>query len=501
MNHCENHNEQRSDIYCRDCKRAICSMCCVTFHQTHACVVFSVLIKDIENNLEKLFQSLKSEIYTSKHNEQISFKELEIYRKTVTGTDDSTENKTIFVDLQTAEEVVKVSCGETRTKLNVLMTSVKKLQASLLSDDVRIDIDAVTQQMSSMTDEKLAGFRWLRCVDSDSGVPIRRTRKNVGEEEFEVNVTQVKCEKVTVTSSRETSIKESQVLLTADQMVCVVGMVIYEGYMVVIHGNNNKIFVYNDAGQLIQKQAATSIKKPVHMSLALYNTAHFLIISDYKETLHLVAIRKETNKKELMLKLVKTTGLDYKPAGLYVHNDGQMMVCDLTSNKLVKYNSEGVCEGHVNVTIRPDCLSSDPVGHGYVASDYTQKQVVWMDENGSVSRVLQHEVTPSICLENPRDLLNDNQGHVLLADFGGHQVLVFNQYAQCIGQLLSEKDGIHHPGRLLLDTKKDTLYVACVKDKVHIVTYKYSPLLAACDLEWPRDLTMLTLKFISQDKG
>ena len=81
-------------------------------------------------------------------------------------------------------------------------------------------------------------------------------------------------------------------------------------------------------------------------------------------------------------------------------------------------------------------------------------------------------------LRAPYDLIHDSQGHILVADYSVHQVLVFDQHGHCTGQLLSDKDGLRRPSHLLLDQSTDTLYVSC-HDPVRVMIYRYSPLLGA----------------------
>ena len=78
----------------------------------------------------------------------------------------------------------------------------------------------------------------------------------------------------------------------------------------------------------------------------------------------------------------------------------------------------------------------------------------------------------------PEDLIHDNDGHILVADYYGHQVLVFDQHGHCTGQLLSDQDGIWQPTRLFLDQQADRLYVSC-NESVRVLIYRYSSLLTA----------------------
>ena len=159
---------------------------------------------------------------------------------------------------------------------------------------------------------------------------------------------------------------------------------------------------------------------------------------------------------------------------------GQLVVCSYDTQRLYKYSSAGQCLGHIQLAsgVRPWFITSLSAGDGYVISDLSQ--ITWIREDGTPSRSVQPgaEVRPGIRMDGPLDLTHDKDGHILVADGHGHQVLVFDQRGHCTGQLLSDQDGIRKPTRLLLDQQTDKLYVSC-NWPPRVMIYCYSPLMAA----------------------
>ena len=170
--------------------------------------------------------------------------------------------------------------------------------------------------------------------------------------------------------------------------------------------------------------------------------------------------------------------LEYTPFGMCVTTIGQVVVCDPQNDRLYKYNGDGECLGHIQLgsVVRPWYITQSMASGDYIISCFCQ--ITWIREDGTTSRRVQGAVSPGLQLNILEDLILDSDGHVLVADAAGHQVLVFDQHGHCTGQLLSDQDGIRKPARLLLDQQTDTLYVAC-RYPTSVRIYCYSTLLAA----------------------
>ena len=260
------------------------------------------------------------------------------------------------------------------------------------------------------------------------------------------------------------------------------GLVVYRGHVVVTHSKDDTLYVYRTGRSPIRKYQVTGLVDPYHMVGVIDTDNAYLVISDINHILHWVTILVEGT--EVILGPCRTIKLDYMPYGMCVTSIGQVMVCGPDTDRLYKYSSDGQALAHmekcgyiqVSSPLEPGYITPMSSGDGYVISDY--RHLSWIRDDGTMSHRVLPEVSAGNHMHGPCELINDGGDHLLVADYRGHQVLVFDQHGHCTGQLLSDQDGIWGPSHLLLDQKTDTLYVACHKE-TRVMIYRYSPLLSA----------------------
>ena len=245
----------------------------------------------------------------------------------------------------------------------------------------------------------------------------------------------------------------------------ITGLVLHRGHLVVTLCDEI-LHVYEAASLQPSEFWVPDLKDPRYMVALTDYKNHYIVISDSGNLmLHwLNALVVDGKIKPI---LVRTTHLSYVPYGMCVTNSGQLVVCSYHTNRLYKYNSSGQCLGHIQLSeqVRPRFITSLSSGEGYAISDHSQ--VMLVTEDGAVSPLWRLR---------PRDLIQDDEGRILVADDEDHQVVMFDRRGHCTGQLLSHEDGIRWPTHLFLDQQTDTLYVSCDYPG-RVMIYKYSSLL------------------------
>ena len=285
------------------------------------------------------------------------------------------------------------------------------------------------------------------------------------------------------------TVSQSRGLEMDDRKYSVSGLVMFEEHLVVTHAKNYSIYLYNAAGQLTSTHPVSGLGDPQYMLLMTDASRSVLVISDFSRKLHWLSVCVEGG--QVKLKSHRTTQLTYGPVGMCVVSSGHLMVCGPVVHRLFRFSSQGEEQGHVQLSsqIRPCYVTS--CNDMYIISDDINNQVVWVKLDGTLIHTVQGRVgqgaaaSPPVQgrlgqLCTPRDLTQDRNGRVLVADYVGHQVMVFDQHGQYTGQLLGVQDGIYQPGQLLLDEQNDKLYVGCM-GPVRVMIYDYSPLITVCN--------------------
>ena len=280
-----------------------------------------------------------------------------------------------------------------------------------------------------------------------------------------------------------------QHLVTYEKSSAVCGLVALKGHLVVVHYNNDIIYVYHESGDLRYKHPVRDLINPRHM---VNWNSDGVVISDWQKQ-RLTWVHMCADRGIVTMETMATKRLRYKPVGLYVgiKPTGNMIVCAPEENSLYIYTtvtqdvhpSPGVKHIHEKdimlkgkIQLPPDVKPYHVTLHqaGFIVTDYDDRQMVWINEDGSL---MHHIVSPSSLLRQPRGLAADNEGNILVTDHDEHRVLMFDRQGGYTGQLLSKQDGIYLPNRLWLDQISDTLYVTSA-EPVRVMSYTYSTLLS-----------------------
>ena len=229
------------------------------------------------------------------------------------------------------------------------------------------------------------------------------------------------------------------------------------------------LYVYSSSGELIQKHIVNGMKGSVNVRVMTHSTGDKLVISS-KTTLCLYYIPVQSIGDTCTLGTTHSKQLNYKPYGLCVNNQNNLVIADLSNVSLHVYNSSGdeITTIKLPSGVTPRYLSPDP-SDGYIITG--NKQVVWIDGQGAQQR--RHEGTAcGITLSAPRGVVRDSKNRYLVADRDNNQLLLFSKGG---GEVI--KDKITKPYSLYLDQEQGKLYVG-TWDSGQVVVYDYEKLLA-----------------------
>ena len=167
--------------------------------------------------------------------------------------------------------------------------------------------------------------------------------------------------------SREPEVRQAQILKMEDK-TGVTGLVLHRGNLVVTHDYDNNLYVCPEGRPPACKHQIPGLVDPCHM-LGVTD-ADYLVISDSEGFLHWVTVLVEGTV--FKPGKVRTTKLNYTPAGMCVTSTGQVVIC--SPDQLYKYNSYGHCLGHIQLSsvMMPWFITSPSPSDGYVISDGLQ---------------------------------------------------------------------------------------------------------------------------------
>ena len=262
---------------------------------------------------------------------------------------------------------------------------------------------------------------------------------------------------------------------TADQKQVVAGMVIIKGRLVVAHGANDNLYVYQISNNTVMETLKVEgVTCPQHIVKLPHRDT--LLISDQANILFWVSLSIKRNGPSTA-QIRKTVNLNYTPFGMCVTEDSKIIICDQQRGRLCKYNTVGEYEGLIQLpeNVQPHHIISHKINNRYSFTDYHNRQLVLAENDGAILlRIESSEQRGRPCC-----ITQDKRGHVLVTDIENHKVLVFDHDGLFKCKLLDQKNGLHRPRCLLLDQDKDKLYVSCEKP-VRVVVYEYTLLLDEC---------------------
>ena len=510
QNLCSLHAGESNNLYCLVCYQAMCSTCHVTTHKDHEYADIIQYRKQLRKSIDNCMKSVEDEKQCTTQNKKNSEGDINGFRVLIRqsfacktseeGPNESQEKHNSLQDeLKDAENVLVTIYTDLTKKQKYISNNLGKLLNSMNGDQDKIDLRHIYRQLQNLIDDELPAFRWIKCnypKKIDIVKNLQNTEGDIGKQvEHDTHDKIIaRYDIVSEKSTRDQSVQNVISLKTEETLWSVAGFVLYDDYIVTVHTNITVIYVYKQDGSIVHKLSVPGMVYPRHLLMFLKSDKAQLLVTDWNEKkIHKILIYKE--KGILILKPDSFIQLDYEPVNIYMTTIGKLLVCAPLRHRIYKYSNVSTfhVEGFIDVPsqLMPSQVISDPKGNGYVVTDTTNKKIFWIDDYGNVQRTLQDDVSLNVKLGEPRSLIKDNDGYVLITDHNNHQILVFDQQNDYIGVLLREKDGIHKPGRLWLNHHTNRLYIAC-NVPVRVMVYDYIALIRTCVSIWPRLLTNVT---------
>ena len=471
---CHRHNHQVLDLYCRTCNIPICTTCCQVNHRDHDCIEIDKQAEVCKIKLEQICTDTDGLISQVKH----AMDKTECQsQQAETDIDNVCDNvKTTFKkmheELDAEEEKLLTELQEARRRMKKTvdviadcqmlslscLQSLKSCQIKLGAKDSPYDYVTVTESIQKDVinhSQELPGFLWSSDI----------IRKAITGELVQPRVEIKESELVNKKQEQE----EVGRIRLHNQDDGVIGMVVYNECVYVVHNPGLVVYCYKPDGSLGEKyehegEAETCIQG---MCLMMHDDLAMLVVSDWSNKA-LVWIRI---KDDFTMDHHHTQQVGYLPRGSY-NDRGHLMVSD--DHKIHRYTGDGQ---PLDVITLPDDV--DPrwvTRHGdsdqFVVTDWKNHQVAVIDGEGRVKTIYENDIH-GVELDEPYDITTDKQGRILIVDVTQEHVLLMSRKREEVKQLLQgQVEGLTC---VCLDKESHKMYVpGCdMDDEDFVFIYDY----------------------------
>ena len=321
---------------------------------------------------------------------------------------------------------------------------------------------------------KQCEFLCEQCYDDHINYRITRSHHVITASEGETFCSMAKQVEVTcsVASDKQVEVKEVSRIRVHDQdKMNVRGLVVYHQRVYVVHYSRLTMYCYTADGSLshtYEHEGGADIRV-TGMSLMMDGDTAMLVVSDLVNRA-LVFIRIID---DVTMEHHHTQQLHYCPFGSY-HETGHLMVCDPLNHKIHCYRDDGQTLAVINLpwNVKPMWVTRYRDGDQYVVSDWTNKQVLVIDNNGQVKTHYKGDIH-SVKLGIPQDVITDPHRGVLIADSGKNQVLLLRRTGDVV-KILDEH--VRSPLSMYLDTVTHRLYISGTvqRNEEHVFVFNYT---------------------------
>ena len=236
---------------------------------------------------------------------------------------------------------------------------------------------------------------------------------------------------------------------------CVTGVVLYHKHVFVVHGDHDKLYVYDERGKfkrsvLIHSWILWKMSNPVAMCLVQgERDTRSLVISDQSGKC-LWWLTTEKQAGDVKLGQPQQHKLDYQPRGVSVDRSGQVVVVDEINSCVYVYSHPGQHTRLLRLShdMRPFHVLTDQSG-GYVVKHGCPCQLSWINRAGHVTcwYTDQPAIFPRHIVEYGTDLL--------VSDLENHCVHIVTREGRHDGHLITDID----PTCVFLDPAGRRLWV------------------------------------------
>ena len=150
---------------------------------------------------------------------------------------------------------------------------------------------------------------------------------------------------------------------------CVYGVCHYNNTIFTAKGNDSSLYMYSSTGVLNKTHVIHEMNYPYDLTLITHDDGDKLIITDFNtKCLHQVPVKTVGDKCELGT--TQSQKLNYKPCGVCVNNQNNLVVADQNGQCLHIYNNsrQNISTVRLPSGVSPWYLSTTPFG-GYIIID------------------------------------------------------------------------------------------------------------------------------------
>jgi len=181
---CEKHPDKYPDIYCFDCKKPICTMCCINVHNNHKCSDVNEIAgefrEQMTSDVDKIVIGLDTcrEMLTKIETEKSDF--IQQVAKAELEVDEKAEQLKQLIDVQ-KEKLMNELSSIKQKRMGEIESARAEIEKRLLSmESYREDVDEVRQKGTACDIARTAGDLHDRADELLNFDVIERTLHDVG---------------------------------------------------------------------------------------------------------------------------------------------------------------------------------------------------------------------------------------------------------------------------------------------------------------------------------
>ena len=492
---CPKHTSKLLDIFCKDCNSMICSGC-LSEHEGHKCCGLEEKMDDFSGQLDHVLaqtdqclkvihkaikvtqeQTVKVKADVTKLKQQTSA----AYRAIQQHVEEQEQRHLTSIDesYQQAEKVIAETLDKQET-LQAVLHSIQLYGQHLSKGsayDLATNVKSLVKRSEKEVSKSVPELRWK--VDftwSDWKVKgevdsVRMVR------EGDVNHVNVESDKqlTTVTGQSVTrgdhGVRQLNTFTTHCNII-VSGVVSYHNHIFVVHVAHDKLYIYDEQGNLKRSVQIKSNKEKMMSPEGIClvqgeRDTHSLLISDFRGQC-LWWLTTEKHIGDVKLGQPQRHKLEYTPSGASTDRSGRAVVTDHRNSLVYVYSHHGQHVKCLQLSrdVSPWLAVTDQ-SDGYVVSHGSPGQLVWVNSVGQATRSYTDQ--PAVRSEH----IVDNGTDLLVSDLHYRCIHIVTREGRHDGHLITDID----PTYVCLEPAGRCLWVAYKgkDDKRHVMEMSYTP--------------------------
>lgn len=262
----------------------------------------------------------------------------------------------------------------------------------------------------------------------------------------------------------EAAVQSIQLAFTTGQPMCGIAP-IYRSRICIAHFHKGDVWVYNTTGKFEQKIQIPGVREITGLLSSDRDKGKLVVVDQTQEKIHFVTLSTDLKILQHVTKDVPLIA-DRISLGL----TGDLIVSDLKGNVVVVTED---CQLSSTLQISPDdkvfIRRVAQTKSGFTMCERLNNHVYFTDSRGNILH------TSTDCI-NPRNVTNISWGHVLIPDEGAHDIKVFSDSGDFLGQIHENQSGFTQPYYVHVDEATRRMYIGCgPPDKYEVRVYKFEP--------------------------